>query len=119
MAINMKDSVQSGIEQGIDWAVRNAPFYGRHNGYVRIPDDHPWALHAGDYHKIQELAGGFDDLPDGLVGGSVELTYAAGGWIGFDTLHAWDDEVGWTADLTAEMAKIWARIVAKAESEAV
>ncbi|UIU47031.1 hypothetical protein [Microcystis phage MinS1] len=107
-------ALQQGTEQGIDWAICQAPLYGAINGYVRVPDDHPWA------------GKGYDDIDVDCPGG---LTYARGGWIGFDTLHQDDLWEGggrphycragectctvWTADMVADAARALAREVAE------
>lgn len=66
---------------GFDCAIVRAPF-GQLNGYIRIPEDHPWR--------------GLDwaDVPATVHGG---ITFAdeaedlgPGYWLGFDTLHAGD-----------------------------
>lgn len=68
-----------GTESGIDWCVCAAPMPGA-NGYVRIPEGHPWAGLDYDY------------IPATAPGG---LTFDRNGWIGFDTMHlgdVWDEE---------------------------
>jgi len=100
----------SGVEDGIEWAVCRAPLYGAVNGYVRIPDGHPWS--GLDYDAI-----------DVRVHGG--LTFARDGWIGFDTLHAGDYWPGmpdwvrnggleWDQAMVEEEAKSLARQVAAA-----
>jgi len=99
-----------GVEAGISWATVEAPMYGAVNGYVRVPDGHPW---AGLY---------YDYIPADVSGG---LTYSGDSWIGFDTLHSgdywpdapdrWDSDgaTRWTADLVATETKRLARQVAE------
>lgn len=101
--------LEHGTEDGIDWATVRAPIYGAVNGYVRIPEDHPW-------HGL-----GYDDIDVEVHGG---LTYANEGWVGFDTLHAGDYWPGspyrlegdrhWTAEQVAEETRALARRVAEA-----
>lgn len=107
-------ALDGGIEDGITWATCKAPMYGAVNGYVQVPQGHPW--HGLDYDEIDvEAHGG--------------LTFARDGWIGFDTLHAWDywplgphycrnGECGcikWTPEMVADAARELARCVAEAD----
>lgn len=72
-------ALESGTHRGLRWAVVAAPALGV-NGYVRMPNGHPW----------QRL--GYDDIPVEVHGG---LTFQDGNWIGFDTAHSgdcWDAE---------------------------
>ena len=100
--------VDSGTEDGIQWATCRAPLYGAINGYVRIPDGHPWA--GLDY----------DDIDVKVHGG---LTFGDGEWIGFDALHLGDYWPGqpyglsagdryWTAEQVADETRELARQVA-------
>jgi hypothetical protein len=107
---------EHGVENGVQWATVNAPFYGGVNGYARIPEGHPWS--GLDYDEIDvEAPGG--------------LTFARDGWIGFDTMHAWDLWEGgeqphfcrgectcikWTAEKVADAARALAQRVAEASS---
>lgn len=104
-------AIQSGVEDGITWAVCRAPLYGAANGYAQIPEDHPW--HGLDYDEIDvDVHGG--------------LTFARDGWIGFDTLHVGDYWRGqnhhfhndwcvhWTDDMVVDAARELARKVAGA-----
>lgn len=69
------DALASGVEGGVAWATHPAPLYGAVNGYVRIPEGHPWqGMECGE-------------VPVDAHGG---LTYRDGDWYGFDTLH-WGD----------------------------
>lgn len=111
MAADWMSVADEGVEDGIEWATANAPLYGAINGYVKVPEDHPW--HGLDY----------DDIDVEINGG---LTYARDGWIGFDTLHSgdywpgcpdyWldDHSTQWTAALVAEETRSLARQVAAA-----
>ncbi|UEJ82669.1 hypothetical protein Bra3105_17865 [Brachybacterium halotolerans subsp. kimchii] len=67
--------VASGEVDGITWVAASAPIYDAVNGYVRLPEAHPW-LAARDLSDIDT------SVPWG------EITYGRGNWIGFDTLHA-------------------------------
>lgn len=110
-------ALDGGRHHGIDWCVCRAPIWGAVNGYVRIPEDHPWGgmgydeIHESDPHL--EVNGG--------------LTFARDGWIGFDTLHAGDYWPGershfcsagdcycthWTQDMVADETKRLAERVA-------
>ena len=106
--------VDHGVEDGIAWVTCRAPLWGAINGYVRVPDDHPW--HGLDYD-----AEGMDPAVNG------GLTFAKGDWIGFDTLHAgdwWPESSGphfhddycthWTPEMVAEETRKLARQVAEA-----
>lgn len=99
-----------GVEDGIEWRTLAAPLYGAVNGYVRIPEDHPW--HGLDYDAI-----------DVRVHGGI--TFADEGWIGFDTLHLGDYWPGmpygenfadthWTWEMVADETRELARKVAAA-----
>lgn len=73
------EPLRMGVEDGIPWGVVDGPV-GAINGYAWIPrEGHPWST--------------VDDYQDERLG-EVEihggLTYCHNGWIGFDTLHAWD-----------------------------
>lgn len=105
--------VDQGTEDGVYWVTCRAPLYGAINGYVRIPQGHPW------------FGLGYDAIDADVHGG---LTYSGGneGWIGFDTLHSGDIWPGlpsslrfgpakhWTPELVAEEARRLARQVAAA-----
>lgn len=79
MAIKFENALESGVENGIEWAIMRAPLYGAVNGYARLPAGHPW----------QRL-----DLQMGAVDVDVHggITYGPDpdGWVGFDTLHSGD-----------------------------
>lgn len=80
MAIKIEKAIERGTEDGIEWALLEAPFYGAVNGYARLPEGHPW----------RELDLMFDDCEVVDVHGGVTYGPDEQGWIGFDTLHAWD-----------------------------
>lgn len=70
--------IETWVHDGVECAIANGA--GWVNGYVRVPEGHPW--HGKDY----------DDIPADVHGG---LTYSGGDWIGFDTAHlgdVWSDE---------------------------
>ena len=111
-------ALDGGTHHGIDWCIVTAPLWGAVNGYVRIPDDHPWA--GMGYDEIHE-----SDPHLSVNGG---LTFASGEWIGFDTLHSGDfwpgsshshfcppgdcDCTQWTQGMVAEETKRRAERVA-------
>jgi hypothetical protein len=96
----------SGTEQGIDWTVYEGPTKSI-NGYVKLPEDHPWLSSDLEDNESIDVHGGITYPPD------------AENWIGFDTNHA-DDElinprtgeifihgVHWTLDMViAETKKL-------------
>lgn len=109
--------IEHGVEHGIHWVTCRAPLYGAANGYVKIPEDHPW-------HGL-----GYDDIDVRVHGG---LTYGGGdGWVGFDCLHYGDYWPGqekyglalghadteWTDEMVAEETRELARKVAAAGRE--
>jgi hypothetical protein len=76
--------IESGTIGDIDWVAYPAPLYGAVNGYVRLPDGHPWL----DQEKFPNDW----DIPTEVPWG--EITYRNKGWIGFDSLHhgqVWPD----------------------------
>lgn len=75
--------IDEGVERGIRWVTAAAPFAGAVNGYVELPEDHPWL----DY-DLQYMEGPAIDVHGGITYGPTER------WIGFDTLHAGDSWVG-------------------------
>lgn len=66
--------VADGEHDGIIWVAARAPIYDAVNGYVRLPDGHPW-LDTNDLWKIE------NSVPWG------EVTFGRGNWRGFDTTH--------------------------------
>lgn len=111
--------IESGIEEGIEWATCAAPMYGAVNGYVKLPEGHPWSgleLQMGDGPDI--------DAPGGITYGPTDS-----GWIGFDTLHSGDYWPGapryyedllhgtnWTPEMVTEETRKLARQVAAVNS---
>lgn len=68
----------AGIEHGVPWVVMRNSVLGFCCGYVQLPKCHPW--HALDNAEVlSEVI-----VHGGITGGQP------GGWIGFDTGHAWD-----------------------------
>jgi hypothetical protein len=80
MSHDDKEPIETGTEDGILWRVVEAPLYGAANGYVELPEGHPW--------RDKELQIEDSGLVD--VHGGVTYGPTADGWIGFDTLHAFD-----------------------------
>jgi hypothetical protein len=73
-------AIAEGVEDGIQWKILPHPRMSHMNGYVRLPEGHPFEVL--DY----------DDIDVSVHGG---LTFSEDGWIGFDTAHAGDI---WTDD---------------------
>lgn len=69
------DQVASGDYKGFPWVAARAPLYGAVNGYVRLPDGHPWLAVEENYYIENSIPWG-------------EITFKQGNWIGFDTLHS-------------------------------
>ena len=122
------EKLSSGVENGIEWFT--SPAGNWVNGYVRVPEGHPWYKMATrlpsykGYGEIDKIVGE-KGLGGNLIGGAQELTYSnEDGWIGFDTAHYYDYwpgdfwhariEVSWTPEDVVEQTKEWARIVANA-----
>ena len=72
--------IDEGVERGLRWVTAAAPLAGAVNGYVELPEDHPWLG-----HELQSLEG-----PDIDVHGDITFGPTTERWIGFDTLHAGD-----------------------------
>ncbi|KQU33534.1 hypothetical protein [Rhodococcus sp. Leaf233] len=74
-----REPLRFGIEEGIAWGAVGNPM-GSINGYAWIPrEGHPWSTvdsYEDERLNDVEVHGGF--------------TFCRNGWIGFDTLHAWD-----------------------------
>lgn len=108
MAVKFDWAVESGTEDGIEWATVNAPLYGAVNGYVKLPEGHPW--------RELELQMGEGEVD---VHGGITYGPDPDGWCGFDTLHYQDnwpgspnrdfDGIDWDAGLVAAEAKRLAR----------
>lgn len=105
--------VDGGVHEGIEWATCKAPVFDAVNGYVRVPEGHPW--HGLDYDSEEIDV----EVNGGLTYGSVD------GWIGFDCLHLGDWWPGegvpkepfakaWTPGLVAVVTRRLASQVAKA-----
>jgi hypothetical protein len=62
------------LYKGIKCVTAKSPFRN-YNGYVKLPENHPWS------------GMGYFDIDVHVHGG---LTFSDGGWIGFDTGHAYD-----------------------------
>lgn len=90
-------AVDGGQYHGIQWCIVRAPLWGAVNGYVRVPDDRPWA--GMGYDEVHE-ADPFLEVHGGL-------TFARAGWIGFDTLHAGDWWPGSPMHIHDDWCKHW------------
>lgn len=119
MSINFAKALERGTENGVEWATLNAPLWGAVNGYVKLPDGHPWR----DIEDIQFSS-------DINVHGGVTYGMDANGWIGFDTLHSGDSwpenpynfavpghEIHWTPEMVAAEARRFARLAAEAQEQ--
>lgn len=73
--------MSTGSFMGVLYVISESPLTGvrNPNGYVRLPDGHPW--NRKDPFDIDV------DVHGGITYGPVN------GWIGFDTVH-WDDDMG-------------------------
>jgi hypothetical protein len=73
--------MSTGSFMGVRYVIAESPLTGPHNpnGYIRLPDGHPWS--HKDPSDIEV------DVHGGITYGPVE------GWIGFDTAH-WSDDMG-------------------------
>lgn len=78
--------VLTGKVGSIHWAITRAPVMGG-NGYVLVPDDHPWA--DKNYDNVEP----YPDVHGGL-------TYSHENWLGFDTAHSGDF---WSKEETAKL----------------
>ncbi len=110
-----KDNLlEHGTEDGVIWALAAAPINDAINGYVYIPENHPW----------RDVEDQMWDLDAEVHGG---ITYANHNWLGFDFMHAWDwwpgmagryqiipyeDQITRTIDDVRQEAKSLARQVA-------
>ena len=95
-SMDRKRHHSSGVHEGVEWCtvVTHTTKAGVRalNGYVRLPDGHPWRdcrTTAETHERLADLA---SDMSRLLVGGATEVTYGPddGGWIGFDTLGVSD-----------------------------
>lgn len=78
--------IRRGDENGYMWAVARAHNGHSSNGYVRLPDGHPWLMTRKEWD--------IETVGHSKHGG---ITYRQGNWIGFDTdhyNHVWADENG-------------------------
>lgn len=91
MSVTTITPVEEGTLQGIQWKTIASQVAFAWNGYVRLPEQHPW-YGLEDWRVPVDVHGGITYGPD------------PDGWIGFDTLHAGDavlmlDQVDPDADL--------------------
>lgn len=127
--VEPNEIIDQGEVDGIEWRTAKASLYGAVNGYVRIPDDHPWApqgTRAEGYLWYDD-----ERLADVVVHGGLTFggTFKGwpGNWIGFDTLHLGDVWPGtpdywrndpitreWTPELVTKETQNLARQAAKA-----
>lgn len=102
-----REPLRHGVVHGIAWAIcpGPSPHHPDVNGYAQIPaEGHPWSC-LEDYDDID----GMVSAPGGLTYGPVRYRFLpgskpvtmtdVGGWIGFDTGHAFDI---WTDEALAE-----------------
>lgn len=69
-----------GVHEGFQWVVTKFPGWEGYNGYVCVPEDHPWMKE--EYPE--------NNVPFG------EITFRDGRWLGFDTMHGgqyWPDHI--------------------------
>jgi hypothetical protein len=101
--------VDAGEINGIHWVSAKAPLFGAVNGYVRLPDNHPWLAVENGYEIENSIPWG-------------EITYMKGNWIGFDSLHSgqyWPSEDRYNTrfdgdtPMTAEMVIGWTKQLAQ------
>lgn len=79
---------------GVECAIAAGP--AQWNGYVRLPEGHPWRYQ--DYGDLSvEVHGGLTygperarRLPEYGIDRPARSARSVGGWVGFDTAHAWD-----------------------------
>lgn len=116
MSLQHKEALEQGVENGIEWRVIEAPIYGAANGYVILPEGHPW--------RDKDLQ--MEDSETVDVHGGVTYGPTADGWIGFDTLHAFDiwpnsprfgrddaHDIQWTVEMVvAETKRLAAQVKA-------
>jgi hypothetical protein len=74
--------LEHGEVDGITWALAAAPRDPAVNGYIYLPEGHPW----------RDEKEPMFNLPVEVHGG---ITYAQHNWLGFDMMHAWDWWTGW------------------------
>ena len=109
--------IETGIEEGIEWAIYINPVMGGTNGYARIPKGHIWRG-LTDWQ--------WECTADVNVHGGVTYGITDEGWIGFDTSHyrdVWEgsgyllgtgesDDIHWDQDKVIEETKSLARQIA-------
>lgn len=129
-SMDRKRHHSSGVHEDIEWCtvVTHTTRAGVRalNGYVRLPEGHPWRdcrTTAEAHERLVDLASDRSRL---LVGGAAEVTYGPddGGWVGFDTLRTFDHWEGdkercplpvhWTEELVEAQVRLWAEIVNEA-----
>ena len=113
-----RSPIETGIEEGIEWAIYINPSMGDINGYARVPEGHIW-------RKLNDWQ--LECTADVKVHGGVTYGITDEGWIGFDTAHycdVWEgskyllgeddspDNIYWDQDKVIEEAKYLARQIA-------
>lgn len=110
--------VEYGSYMGVNWVIAKSPIVG-FNGYVRVPESHPWAgLSCWDVESSGAVSSA------GLYSG---LTFHDGGrWFGFDTAHASDDwpsafhwRGSWEPLVFSGMAKMWSLVLVREAVQAL
>lgn len=76
----LENAVREGLYENIMWRIAAHPDFFAWNGYVNLPENHPWRG-MEDWEIPTIVHGGITYGPDG------------DGWIGFDMLHAADSVV--------------------------
>src|SRR5687768_15255790 len=77
--------IDHGFVDEIEWFTYPAPIWGGINGYVHIPEGHPW--HGVDYFEVPvEVHGGLTFGPRPEDEDRMDTL----GWVGFDTNHYCD-----------------------------
>lgn len=112
--------VKRGTWKGVEWVLARGGIRTRINGYVYLPEGHPWRT-EDDFYAREDI-----DAHGGLTYGDKD------GWIGFDTAHgndSWGDDpemdaaradnkhlIHWTEALVLKEVRRLAAQVATAEA---
>lgn len=99
LPLTMGKIVHRELEAEVAWAVTWGGTMGV-NGYARVPlEGHPWPARYENYDQLPvDVHGGLTYGPEsyrdyaelGLPPRPARTWVEIGGWIGFDTAHAWD-----------------------------
>ncbi|KAA8828143.1 hypothetical protein [Bifidobacterium myosotis] len=76
----LNDTVREGVMDGVIWRIAAHPRFFAWNGYVNLPEGHPWRR-LEDWQIPADVHGGITYGPD------------PDGWIGFDMMTAHDSVV--------------------------